>query len=383
MLKRLIKQFKKRYSSEEQRTKIGQLAGILGLISNIILFSGKLIIGLTAGSVSIMADAMNSLSDMISSVLTLVGFKEAAKPADKNHPFGHERFEYISGLAVSFVIITVGLQFLRSSFGKILKPENIHLSTWVFLILILSILIKIWQGKMYGKLSREIKSQTLEATGQDSLNDVFTTVTVLLSAVIEYISGWRIDGFIGFALAVYILYSGARMINDFVYELLGSRPSDKEIGLMEERLENYSSILGYHDLLVHDYGPQKIFASVHIEVNADWNLTYAHQIIDRIEKDFERELKVELVCHLDPIDINNSYYLKVQEQLNQLLKTIDPALKMHDMRIKENMVLQFDLVIPEKMKIDEKKFLAEVKEKIQKEIGDYQLDIQLDYNYLL
>lgn len=383
MLEHFVEKMIKNKNREEQRTKVGQIAGVIGLVSNIVLFLGKFSIGFIANSVSIMADAINSLSDMISSILTLVGFKIAAKPADKEHPYGHERFEYISGLAVSFIIMLVGVQFLQSSFNKILDPESISFSVLIFIVLLSSIIIKIWQGKMYGKLAKKIDSQTLQASGKDSLNDVFITITVLLSALVEYISGWHIDGFVGFVLALYIIYTGIKMIKDFIDELLGSRPSDYEIQIMEARLANYPSILGYHDLLVHNYGPQSKFASVHIEVDASWDLTDAHQVIDMIEKDFKENLEVELVCHLDPVAIHDDQYLKINQELNNILADLNQGLKMHDLRIKNHNVLQFDLVIPEGITENENQLVEDIRQLVMKRIGNYHLDVRLDHNYLL
>ncbi|GAA5422372.1 cation diffusion facilitator family transporter [Tetragenococcus halophilus] len=383
MLEHFVEKMIKNKNREEQRTKVGQIAGVIGLVSNIVLFLGKFSIGFIANSVSIMADAINSLSDMISSILTLVGFKIAAKPADKEHPYGHERFEYISGLAVSFIIMLVGVQFLQSSFNKILDPESITFSVLIFIVLLASIIIKIWQGKMYGKLAKKIDSQTLQASGKDSLNDVFITITVLLSALVEYISGWHIDGFVGFVLALYIIYTGIKMIKDFIDELLGSRPLDYEIQIMEARLANYPSILGYHDLLVHNYGPQSKFASVHIEVDASWDLTDAHQVIDMIEKDFKENLEVELVCHLDPVAIHDDQYLKINQELNNILADLNQGLKMHDLRIKNHNVLQFDLVIPEGITENENQLVEDIRQLVMKRIGNYHLDVRLDHNYLL
>lgn len=383
MLEHFVEKMIKNKNKEEQRTKVGQIAGVIGLVSNIVLFLGKFSIGFIANSVSIMADAINSLSDMISSILTLVGFKIAAKPADKEHPYGHERFEYISGLAVSFIIMLVGVQFLQSSFNKILDPESITFSVLIFIVLLASIIIKIWQGKMYGKLAKKIDSQTLQASGKDSLNDVFITITVLLSALVEYISGWHIDGFVGFVLALYIIYTGIKMIKDFIDELLGSRPLDYEIQIMEARLANYPSILGYHDLLVHNYGPQSKFASVHIEIDASWDLTDAHQVIDMIEKDFKENLDVELVCHLDPVAIHDDQYLKINQELNNILADLNQGLKMHDLRIKNHNVLQFDLVIPEGITENENQLVEDIRQLVMKRIGNYHLDVRLDHNYLL
>ena len=300
MLRFFLKRMK---GNATDRTMIGKLAGYLGLLSNALLFVAKFLIGLSAQSVSIMADAINSLSDTASSFLTLIGFRIAAKPADREHPYGHERFEYISGFVVSLLITFVGFQFLKNAFEKIIAPEPIRLSPWLFIVLILSIGLKLWQGLMYRQLAKKIDSATLQANGQDSFNDVLTTVAVLLSALIEWGTGWRVDGYIGLLIALYILFSGIMMIRTFINELLGARPTEAEIREMEDRLDRYPTILGYHDLLVHNYGPKNRFASVHIEVNESWSLSQAHEVIDAIEHDFQRNLQVELVCHLDPVPI--------------------------------------------------------------------------------
>ncbi len=367
-----------------QRTKVGELAGVFGLVSNIILFIGKFLIGFTAGSVSIMADAMNSLSDTIASILTLVGFRIAAKPADSEHPYGHERFEYISGLAISLIITLVGFQFLQSSFQKILHPENVRLSIYLFAVLIASIAIKIWQGRMYLTLAKKIDSQTLTAASKDSLNDVYTTLAVLLSALFEWVTHLRIDGYVGFLLALYILYSGIMMVKDFVGELLGSRPTDQEIQAMENKLDTYEAILGYHDLLVHDYGPQKRFASVHIEVDASLSLIKAHKIIDRIEKDFHETLDVDLVCHLDPVEISDVEYVVIKRQVQTIIFQLDERLRIHDFRIKKNRkILQFDLVVPEHFPLKDQEMKQKLEQVVQAEIGAYHLDVTFDHNYLL
>ena len=371
-------------TTSRERTKQGILAGVLGLISNLILFISKFMIGILSGSVSIMADAINSLSDTASSVLTLIGFKIAAKPADKEHPYGHERFEYISGLFVSIIISYVGFTFLESSFQKIIHPENVILTPVVFLVLVFSIGLKFIQGKMYSLIATKIDSNALRATSTDSYNDVFTTLAVLISAGIEWLTGWRIDGYIGFALALYILYSGGMMVRDFVYELMGSRPTTEEIEEMEDSLNNYDQILGYHDLLVHNYGPSKRFASVHIEVDDSLDLNQAHRIVDRIEKDFKERLAVDLVCHLDPVPVSNERYLAVLQTLREIVATTAERLKIHDFRvIKEGEILQFDVVVPQKCHFSDEKLEEIIREQVKQKIGKYQVEITFDHNYLL
>lgn len=370
--------------SGQERTKKGMIAGILGLISNMLLFVAKFMIGIFSGSVSIMADAINSLSDTASSILTLVGFKIAAKPADQEHPFGHERFEYISGLFVSIIITYVGFQFLDASIRKIFKPEHLVLTPIVFLVLIFSILLKLLQGRMYTRFSKTIQSEALKATAKDSYNDVFTTLAVLVSASIERFTGWRIDGYVGFILAGYIIFSGIIMLRDFVYELLGSRPTVAEITAMEKQLRSYETILGFHDLLVHNYGPNKKFASVHIEVDESLNLNQAHKIIDIIEKDFKKTLDVDLVCHLDPVAIHNEQYRKILKQLRKIIKEIGGELRLHDLRvIRKGKELQFDIVVPQNFKLTDEVLEEKICHAIEKTIGSFELDITFDHNYLL
>ncbi|MFS1135318.1 cation diffusion facilitator family transporter [Enterococcus hirae] len=370
--------------SGQERTKKGIIAGILGLITNILLFVAKFAIGLFSGSVSIMADAINSLSDTASSILTLVGFKIAAKPADQEHPFGHERFEYISGLFVSIIITYVGFQFLDASIRKIFRPEHLVLTPIVFLVLIFSILLKLLQGRMYTRFSKTIQSEALKATAKDSYNDVFTTLAVLVSAGIERFTGWRIDGYVGFVLAGYIIFSGIMMLRDFVYELLGSRPTAEEIKTMEKKLSSYKSILGFHDLLVHNYGPNKKFASVHIEVDDSLNLNEAHKIIDIIEKDFKKTLDVDLVCHLDPVAIHNEQYRKILKQLRQIIKELGEELRLHDLRIiRKGKELQFDIVVPQNFKLPDDVLEEKIRQAIEKKVGSFELDITFDHNYLL
>ena len=370
--------------SGQERTKKGIIAGILGLISNMLLFVAKFMIGLFSGSVSIMADAINSLSDTASSILTLVGFKIAAKPADQEHPFGHERFEYISGLFVSIIITYVGFQFLDASIRKIFRPEHLVLTPIVFLVLIFSILLKLLQGRMYTRFSKTIQSEALKATAKDSYNDVFTTLAVLVSAGIERFTGWRIDGYVGFVLAGYIIFSGIMMLRDFVYELLGSRPTAEEIKTMEKQLSSYKSFLGFHDLLVHNYGPNKKFASVHIEVDDSLNLNEAHKIIDIIEKDFKKTLNVDLVCHLDPVAIHNEQYRKILKQLRQIIKELGEELRLHDLRIiRKGKELQFDIVVPQNFKLPDDVLEEKIRQAIEKKVGSFELDITFDHNYLL
>lgn len=367
---------------QDQRNQIGILAGILGLASNFILFIAKLFIGMLSQSVSIMADAMNSLSDTASSILTLIGFKIASKPADQEHPYGHERFEYVSGLIVSLMIIFVGLKFLESSFQRILHPESIRISPIIFIVLVLSIIIKIFQAKMYRYFGEKIQSNTLVATSQDSLNDVLTTLIVLVSAGIEQLTSWRVDGYFGFGLAIYIIFSGYQLLKEFMDILLGMRPNQDELKKMETLLNRFTNIVGYHDLLVHSYGPKNRFATVHIEIDETWQLNKAHDVIDEIERAFKEEMGVEMVCHLDPVPLHDQSHDKLREFIKTELKNIDARLKMHDLRFEIGKIA-FDVVIPKNFPYTDE-FLAEVlKQKIEKHYPTNEIEIIFDHNYLL
>lgn len=237
---------------------------------------------------------------------------------------------------------------------------------------------------MYITIAQSIDSETLRATAKDSYNDVYTTLAVLLSAGIEWLMGWRIDGYVGFALAGYILLSGIMMLRDFVYELLGSRPTKEEILAMEKLLLSYENILGFHDLLVHNYGPSKKFASVHIEVDDSLDLNQAHKIMDIIEKDFKKTLDVELVCHLDPVPVNNENYREILKVLKKIIKETGEGLKLHDLRmIRNGKELQFDVVVPEKFNFSDEELERVLRVQIEERIGNYDLDITFDHNYLL
>lgn len=383
MVRFFINKMEKKYRQEVLRGKIGLFSGIFGLLTNLLLFTGKLLIGLSTNSVSIMADAMNSFSDSISSILVLVGFKIASKPADKDHPYGHERFEYVTGLGVALLITFVGSQFFKTSVEKIMNPTSIHFSWLSLMVLVLSIIIKLYQGIAYRYAGTKIASQTLIANAKDSFNDVYTTSAVLLSVLIERVSGWRIDGYIGFVLATYITVSGLLMVRDFVNELLGQRPTDKEIRQIEKQLNHYPNILGYHDLLIHNYGPQKSFASVHIEVNSQWTLNQAHDVIDIIERDIYKQLGVHLVCHLDPVMVNSEEYLEMHLELTKILKRLNKDFRMHDFRIRYNRVLEFDLVIPDSNQWSEDEIKTKIAQGLREIDKSYQLKIIFDHNYLL
>ncbi|MEF9937300.1 cation diffusion facilitator family transporter [Carnobacterium sp.] len=389
MITYLINRFERKHtgSKEALRPKLGAFAGRIGLLSNLVLFLAKFVIGLLSGSVSIMADAINNLSDTISSILTLVGFYISGKPADAEHPYGHERFEYISGMLVSILITFVGFQFLITSIERIRNPQSVTVTWLVLIILLVSIGMKIWQGLFYQKVAKKIDSDALVASAKDSLNDVFTTVTVLVSAMVEGLTGLKIDGYVGLAIAIYIIYSGYKMIMGFVNELMGMRPAEEEINQIKERLSAVDNIIGYHDLLIHNYGPNKTFASVHIEIDDTWNLRKAHEKTDLIEREFKKELGIELVCHVDPVSIHDQEQNRIHLLLKEIINGIDDTLKMHDLQIEKEKneagIMHFDIVIPKGFGLDDQELTQKIQLAVTRKIGDYQVQITFDHVYLL
>ena len=375
MFNKFINQMTNANNKEERRQRVGILSGRVGLVSNLFLFVIKLIAGLMSGSISIVTDAMNNLGDSASSVITLFGFRAASKPADKEHPFGHERSEYISGLIISIIIIYVGLQFLSSSFNQIMHPTPLNTSALVFVLLIVSIVIKVLQGQFYRKMAKEIQSNTLQNSAQDSINDVYITTMVLVSSLVETWTGWQIDGYAGGLLSLFIIYSGIQAIRDSIDDLLGKRPSKVEIRQMKDLLDQYDNIVGYHDLLVHSYGPNQTFATIHIEIDDSWNLTRAHHLIDCIEEDFKYKLGVELVCHLDPIAIQNEHDTAIYRQVKAILK--DFNLKFHDFKVEHQTIL-FDIVLPDNPQLTDDVLFMQIERKIHEQIGNYEVKIIFD-----
>lgn len=375
MFNKLINQVTIATNKEERRQRVGVLSGRVGLVSNLFLFGIKLVASLMSGSISIVTDAMNNLGDSASSVITLLGFRAASKPADKEHPFGHERSEYISGLIISIIIIYVGLQFLSTSINQIMHPTPLNTSTLVFVLLIVSIVVKVLQGQFYRKMAKEIQSNTLQNSAQDSINDVYITTMVLVSSLLETWTGWQIDGYAGALLSIFIIYSGIQAIRDSIDDLLGKRPSKVEIRQMKDLLEQYDNIVGYHDLLVHSYGPNQTFATIHIEIDDSWNLTRAHHLIDCIEEDFKHKLGVELVCHLDPIAIQNEHDTAIYRQVKAILK--DYNLKFHDFKVEHQTIL-FDVVLPDNPRLTEAALFMQIEQKIHEQIGNYEVKIIFD-----
>lgn len=390
MFKILTKLFiknKDNISDQKVRTAYGALCGVVGIVSNLFIAAIKIIAGLIANSIAIMADGINSLTDGGASVITLFAFRFSNKAADSEHPFGHERLEYISGLFVSIIILIIGGFLAESSISKIINPVPIDTSSFyiILAILIASIFIKVWQFMFYRKAGKTINSTSLVASSFDSLSDVLTTSTVLISLIVARLYEVMIDGYMGLAVSLFIIYSGIKLIKETVSPLLGEAPSEEYVAMIKEKLNSYDNILGYHDLMIHSYGPAKNFITVHMEVDSNIDVMKSHDIIDMIEQDFLNEYNVNLVVHLDPVDTSDEATLKLKNEINLILKTIDEVISFHDFRIvkgKRQTKVLFDVVVPDKFYIKDKDLIEKITEKIQLINVNYIPYIVVDHHYL-
>lgn len=384
MTQLLLKRFWKADRDPENpvfRSACGKLAGVVGIVCNLLLFLLKLVAGLLSGSVSVMADAINNLSDASSSLVTLLGFKLAEKPADDGHPYGHARIEYLSGLIVAAMILFIGLELVKSSITKIVHPEATAF-TWVtVLILLASVAVKLWLAGFCRTLGKTIRSAALEATAADSRNDVISTLAVLIAGVLSMIWGWKIDGYVGLAVAAFILYSGIGIAKDTIDPLLGAAPDPELTRMISEEILSHDRILGIHDLIVHDYGPGRRFASVHVEMDCREDPLASHDLIDDIERDFRQAHNVHLVIHYDPVVMDNEELLHMRQLVEAEVRAIDPRLSIHDFRMvwgPGHTNLIFDLVLPFDLEPRQQELKALIDQRIQFEGRQYYTVITFD-----
>ena len=336
--------------STEVRTRYGMLASVVGIFCNVLLFSVKLTIGLILSSLAVTADAFNNLSDAASSIISFIGVKMAGKPADAEHPFGHGRIEYIAALIVSFLVIEVGFTFFKSSISKILHPEEISFDLVPFVILILSILVKLWMAFFNNKLGKRIDSKVMLATAADSLGDVITTSATVLSIIICHFTSINVDAIAGLIVSAIVIWSGISIAKDTLEPLIGERIPAELYQKITDIVESYDGIVGTHDLIVHNYGPNRSMATIHAEVPNDVNIEVSHEIIDKIERDVKKDLNILLVIHMDPVEMRDEEVLSLREKTSRIVHALDPELNFHDFRVlKENEQrnLIFDLVIPD------------------------------------
>ena len=339
-------------SSSAARSKIGSFSGVVGIVSNLIVVAMKLTVGILTGAFSVVADALNNLMDAASAVVTLIGFKLAEKPADKDHPYGHARYEYLSGLAVAALIILVGFELLKTSIDKILHPVQIAYTIPLYVVLIVSVGVKFWMFLFNKKLGKLISSSTLEATAIDSRNDAITTGAILLSALIAKLSGLAVDGFVSLALSVFIMYSGVQLAKQTISPLLGESASPELKANILSVLEAEPRVLGYHDLMIHDYGPGQRFGSLHIEMDAKDSPIECHDIIDNLERACLEQFNTHIVIHYDPIVTDNSELIRLRNVVTEILHGQDARITIHDFRMvsgTDHTNLIFDMVLPSEM----------------------------------
>lgn len=383
----LLKHFVKGYpdtSSPAVRTRCGNLAGTVGIVCNVLLCAGKFLAGFLSGSLAISADAVNNLSDASSSVIALLGFRIAAKPADDEHPYGHGRTEYLAGLAVSVMILLIGLELVKTSVGKIMAPEPIQAGLVPLAVLVVSILVKLWMAAFNRQVGKEIGSSVLEATAADSRNDVIATSAVLVATLAQMIFGWQLDGWIGLAVAAFILYSGWGLVKEAIAPLLGQAPDPEMVRHILEVTRSYPGVLGIHDLIVHDYGPGRQFASLHVEMAASQDVLASHDVIDQIERRFLEQEGLHVIIHYDPIVTDNNEVGEAREYLAKQVKRLDPRLTIHDLRVvpgETHTNLIFDLVVPHGFEMPECRLKSEVQAMAQSKNPKWQCVVTLENSY--
>lgn len=352
MTELLVKTFVKDYQNTEEakvRTAYGVLASLVGIVCNLLLFGGKLAVGLVLHSVSVMADAFNNLSDAASSVIGFIGVKMAEKPADEEHPFGHGRIEYIAALIVSFLVIEVGFTFFKNAIAKIRTPEELSFNRISMGILLASVAVKLWLSFFNKKMGKRINSTVMQATATDALGDVVTTLATMGSILFFYFTKINIDGYVGLAVSLLVMWAGVGIAKDTLEPLIGQSVDPKLYREISEFVESYDGILGSHDLIVHNYGPTKSLASIHAEVPNNVDIETSHEIIDRIERDAAKKLGIFLVIHMDPVETADAQVAEVKAEVQEVLHQMDERLSLHDFRMVDGekwINLIFDVVVP-------------------------------------
>lgn len=392
MVDLLIHTFIKNYKNTADRavrTAYGNLACVVSVVCNLLLFVGKTAVGTLAGSVSITADGMNNLSDASSNIVSLVGFKLGSRPADSEHPYGHARYEYLAGLAVSVMILVIGVELLKESFGKVLHPTEVQFGWLTVVVLIASILVKLWMSVLNKKIGRTIQSETLMATAADARNDVITTTTVLVASVLTFVTGVdRLDGIMGLGVAAFILYSGVQLVRDTIDPILGAAPDPELVEHIEQKALSYPGVLGVHDLMIHDYGPGNRLVSFHIEMDAKGDVMQSHDVIDTIEKDLLVQDGMIATIHYDPIVTGNAHVDEIRAFLQMEVAALEPKANLHDLRIvpgPSHTNVIFDCAVPAEYLTDKQrrgaKLVTALRNAVQQKWPDHFCVIKLEPDY--
>lgn len=351
------------------RAAYGELSGIVGIIVNLLLTAAKFFAGLSTGSISISADAVNNLSDAGSSIITLAGFKMAKKPADKDHPYGHGRIEYITALIVSFLILLMGFELLKSSIGKIRSPGPVVYNTTALVILLVSIAAKLWLAFFNSKLGKKIDSTATKAVVLDSLSDTAATAVALAALILSKFTDAPVDGWFGIAVSLFIFWSGIGILRDTIALLLGKPPEREFFDEIEREILSYDGIVGVHDLIIHDYGPGRTFASAHAEVPANIDILHSHDTVDLIERELFCKYGMRISIHMDPVIVDDAHVDSLKALCREALYSIDPVISFHDFRVVEGPThtnLIFDVVVPPDFKKSDGALSQEISEKLSK-----------------
>ena len=370
------------------RNSYGTLGGIVGIIINFLLFLIKFFVGMLVGSIAISADAFNNLSDAGSSIITIIGFKLASKPADAEHPFGHGRIEYLSALLVAFLVMLVGVQFIKSSIERILNPTPVTFEVIPFILLLISIGFKVWLSKFNRFIGDKINSSALKAAATDALGDVFTSITVVISFLLSKFTTFPLDGYIGVLVALAILYAGFGLVKETLNPLLGEAPDPELVNAICDKVLAYPLISGVHDLIIHNYGPGRIIASLHAEIPADKDIMEIHNVIDAAEREVSRDLNIHLVIHMDPICVITDEIKETWDYVEKVLRKYPSIKSMHDFRIVgegdvKNLI--FDIVVSPSVsnrRRDKEKMLRDIKDAIHSEHPQYNCVITVDYDFM-
>lgn len=371
------------------RFAYGKMCGVVGIISNFFLCALKIVFGLIIHSIAIIADGINNLADAGSSVITLIGFKLASLPSDKDHPFGHQRYEYITGLIVSVIIFFIGALLLKSSIEDLIafeiKETTTKMSIITCIILFTSVLVKCWQCLFYKHYGKLIKSTALVATGTDSLNDCITTIAILASVIVNmfYPNGY-LDGIMGISVSIFILISGCKLIKETISPLIGEAPSKEFTDMVIKKILSYKGVLGVHDLVIHSYGEEKIFITAHVEVDSSESINVSHDMIDNIERDFSC-MNLNLVIHMDPVDIHDEVVMNLKKVVSKIIDEIDPELKFHDFRIVKGIThtnVLFDIVVPNKYQLSNDEIKKEIDKKLLAYDDNLRTVITFDVSYI-
>lgn len=385
ILSRLLIKNYQEYTNPVVRRAYGVLAGAVGIILNILLFIGKYVAGLFSGSVSIMADAFNNLSDAGSSFITMLGFQLAGKEPDPQHPFGHGRMEYVSGLAVSVLIIVMGVEVFKTSIQKIFHPEQMELSILTMLILFASIAVKVYMSfynRIYGK---KLDSSAMKATATDSLSDCISTAVVLMSMLVYQFLHINLDGWSGLVVAIFILIAGVNSARDTLSPLLGEAPDEELVREIEQTVMEYPDVVGVHDMVVHNYGPGRMMISLHAEVPGNMDIYQLHDTIDLIELKMKQKFQCEAVIHMDPIATDDEQVMSLRQEVGELVKLYDDALTIHDFRMVTGPThtnLIFDVVVPQGYKKSDKEISTEIAKRINQKWNNYFAVIKMEKRYI-